>query len=87
MEQSVQVQILFSAQNALRMSYVKGLVIGSIAQLVRAFGLHPKGPRFESLWIHKIWYTRKIAGQDSQVGHGGRLKNVRYRFDSCSCHS
>ena len=43
-------------------------MIGSIAQLVRAFGLHPKGQRFEPSWIHQkiFWasggtvYTRHL---------------------------
>ena len=27
-----------------------------------------------------------VCRQGSQVGHGGRLKNVRFRFDSEPCH-
>lgn len=39
----------------------------------------------------KNWLNQKLlryidTGRDSQGGHGASLKNLRYRFDSCSRH-
>ena len=57
MEQSMQVQVLSRALG------------GFIAQLVRAFGLHPKGRRSESYWIHKFVIISKFAEIRGVLSH------------------
>ena len=35
---------------------------GQVAQLVRAFGLHPKGHRFEPCLVHRVTTFRALLG-------------------------
>ncbi len=40
---------------------VESTLLGWLAQLVRAFGLHPKGHRFESCTTHQIGIPENIG--------------------------
>ena len=58
---------------------------GWLAQLARASRLHREGHRFESCTTHKAWFIM-LSCRGSQGSHGGALKKLRYRCDSCPRH-
>lgn len=62
-----------------------GPQIGRLAQLARAFGLHPKGRGSEPLSGHKPAIIN-CKCQVSQGGHGACLKNTICWFDSNTWH-
>jgi Holliday junction resolvase-like predicted endonuclease len=52
---------------------------GRIAQLIRAFGLHPKGPRFESWCAHKFHVKQSmIIMERNEIGKIGEITASNY---------